>query len=153
MNEPKKVDNMLKLSFKLEVEDDWPPLKVENLWLKKLNDCYEVRYIPFFIDNLEFMYLVEIESIEPELYQIKKVKKRSQNSTWLLLIDEKDIKNEVLKIIKDLGCRYETGVLKGYYTINMPPEVEVEEFELLLQCYLKTESILLDYPFVFGEEN
>jgi len=142
-----------KIAFKLEVEDDWPPFKVENLWLKKLESGYEVRNIPFFIENLAFRDLILISKSGDDLYEIEKILRRSGNSTLLALIDDESIKDEVLRRVKKLGCRYETGVLKGYYTINVPPEVDVDDLESTLEEYLTTEQVLLDYPFVYGEDS
>ena len=133
-----------KIAFKLKVVEDWPPFKVETLWLKKLESGYEVRNIPFFIENLAFKDLIQISKSDDELYEVEKILKRSGNSTLLVLIDDENIKNEVLFSIKKFGCRYETGILKGYYTINVPPEVDVDDLESILEKYLTTEQVLLD---------
>jgi hypothetical protein len=77
--------------------------------------------------------LISVSKIEDQYYQIDDVIEKSKNSTiWVTINIEKKGK-DILNIIHQMGCGYEGGVLFGYFTINVPSEVNFDNVMNILE--------------------
>ena len=77
----------LELGFHLEIEDEWPPVAIENLHFKLLNNGYELLTPPLFIKNLSVGDIIDVEIDDNRLVKSWRHVYHSGNSTiWLLRI-------------------------------------------------------------------
>jgi hypothetical protein len=137
----------VKLSIKLTHEQIGSfPVSVESIWFDKEGTCYRVKNIPQFIDNLSFNDLVSIRPLKEGLFEIENIVEPSLNSTiWALAKSGHDIQL-FLNALKSLGCGIEGGALDGYYSINIPEYINIEDVYSLVDQAEELAQLVADYP-------
>ena len=136
-----------KIKFVIKnIEDDWPPVKYENLWGERNGDSFRLKNAPFFIDNIAFDDIVQIQKLDGDIFDIIKVIKPSQHSTiWIYVNSDNDIRL-ILEPIKALNCGIEGGAVDNYYSINVPSSSVLEKLYGLLDPLVNEAKISVDYP-------
>ncbi|KXZ71272.1 DUF4265 domain-containing protein [Acinetobacter venetianus] len=112
-------------------------LAKEIIWGEKFDDNqYFVRSIPFFIPNIAFDDLIEVEK-EDEIVYFSDLIKVSNNSTVRVIFFEDDPKgiDEFLKGVESYSSQWEKFTSKPYYAINVPKEVNYKTLKTYLEKY------------------
>ena len=114
------------------VPEDDGSAQVETLWATSLgNDEYKLDNSPFYAYSVSWEDVVyaPYDSIE-EHPTFKRVLRKSGNRTVRVIFDppvqDGNPSDEVLQGLVALGCSYE-GANRGYMSINIPPEVELND--------------------------
>lgn len=139
---------MMKLGFKLDVQDGWPPFEIEHLWVEKQGKLYSIENAPFFVKNLAVGDLISAEIDEYNYVINWKVEKKSGNSTAWIIINKK---NDVLDKLELFGCQVEGGPLSDFYSVNIPNIVDFSEIEKILSSSSDDGFIDVAYPAVRHE--
>lgn len=137
----------VKISIKLTNEQIGSfPISIESMWFDLEGEYYRLKSIPQFVDNLSFNDVVSIQMLDEELCEIKNVVKPSSNSTiWILTKSGNDI-GLFLSKLKTLGCGIEGGALDGYFSINVPDYVDIEDVYSLIDQAEELGQLVADYP-------
>lgn len=126
-------------------------LAKETIWGEKFNDNqYFVRSIPFFVPNIAFDDLIEVEK-EDDIFYFSNLIKVSNNSTLRVIFFEDDPKgiDEFLKGVESYSSQWEGFTNNPYYAINVPKEVNYRTLKTYLEKY---ESGFFDYEESFLSE-
>lgn len=137
----------VKLTIKLTQEQsEGYPVSTETLNFIKELGHYRLVNIPFFVDNLSMEDVISVRAIDSDLFEIDEIVNKSKNSTIWVTLNDSELGNRVLSKVHNLGCGYEGGVLKGYYTINVPYSVDIDDVFDLLDEAEEQNILLMDYP-------
>jgi hypothetical protein len=129
-----------------ESQSEGYPISFETLWFDLCGEFYRLKNIPFFIDDLSYDDVISITEASNGHYKIQSVVVESKNSTiWLSVNDEEKVKLYLGKI-KKMGCGLETGVLNGYYAINIPQSVDITELYSIIDDGEANDLLIADYP-------
>ncbi|WP_347900799.1 DUF4265 domain-containing protein [Pseudomonas purpurea] len=138
---------MEKISFRLSVVDDYPPVSTERVWAQKLTSgLFRIRNIPFYIMEVSLDDEVAVEVGTEGEYLFAEVKKESGNSTVRIIFFEAGVSeiSAVLAAIVEMGGTWE-GMSKRFFAVNVPEGVSLDNMlEFLDVC---TEKEWLDYEF------
>ncbi|MBB6521316.1 DUF4265 domain-containing protein [Pseudoteredinibacter isoporae] len=137
--------NGVKISFLLTEDQIGPfPVSIESICCECEGEYLRVKNIPFYVDNLSFDDLISVIEVGRKEYQIDEVVSESGNSTvWVY------VKSEITGVIeqlKALGCGVETGVIDGYYAVNVPSELNISPVLDILETAESTGDVSVDYP-------
>lgn len=136
---------MEKVSFKLLVDDDYPPVSTERVWAQKLpSGLFRIKNIPFYIVEVSLDDEVAVEVGVDGEYLFAEVKKESGNSTVRIVFFEAGVSEipDVLDTIVAMGGTWE-GMGKKFFSINVPEKVSLDNvLEFLIVC---AEKDWLDY--------
>lgn len=141
----KKVNRTIKLTAE---QSEGYPVSTESLWFLEDGSYLRLINIPFFIDDISMEDVLELKPIGEDLFAIKRVAKRSGNSTIWVSLNVDDKGKERLEAIHALGCGYEGGVLNAYYAINVPSAVDIEKVFKILTSAENDEVLIFDCPCV-----
>jgi len=116
-------DEFRKMTFNLEVEDNWPPVSVETLWVKVAkNGKFTVDSIPFLAKGVAVGDLVEgDEETEGELKFRRKVES-SGHSTIQVIVIADAIASTIKDEIKRIGCFTEASPWSALFGIDAPDQ-------------------------------
>jgi hypothetical protein len=137
----------MKLLIKLEIINDYPPVSVESIWVKKLPSGYfKVLNIPFYSRELCFEDVVDVTTCPDGSIYFLRIKRKSKNSTIrIVFFDEYfDQKNIVITKLESLGCTWEE-FSTAFLAINIPRETDLNEIIEILEQF--SEKGVLDYEY------
>lgn len=137
---------MIKLGFNTNSEDGWPPFEIEHIWLQ-VNSAggYIVQNTPFYTRGM--CYGDEIEFISRDNIYVDswRIISSSNNSTiWVMELRKNAFKRH-LKRISALNLIVEQGVPGGYYSVTVPHDVSLRDFEEIVQRDVERKSISVAY--------
>ena len=113
----------------LNVVEGWPPVEAESLHFNEVSNGYKVKSIPFFIENVAYDDVLELDILDETRAAIKSTVTKSENSTVWVYFREGVNEKEVLRKLKKLKIGVEGGALKGYYSLNIPKELSLQDFD------------------------
>lgn len=124
------------------------PVSIEHLWFDKHGEYYQLKNIPQFVDEVSYDDLVEIRRVDESYFVINRVIKPSKNCTiWILFASgHYSDADEFFNKMRELGCGVEGGALKGYYALNVPQEVNIEECYRIIDSFENEGRLVSDYP-------
>ena len=80
------------------------------------------------------------------MYAIDKILFQSKNSTlWICILDSKK-GSWVLEQLRKWGCDTEGGVLKDYFAVNVPGQLDIESIRQLISKAESEGVLAADYP-------
>lgn len=121
------------------------PVSTESLWFDKEGEYFRLKNIPFFIDYVSYDDLIELKLIRDNVYEVGKVISPSGNSTiWICSTNNAD--TSIVESFKNFGCAIEGGVLKGYYTVNVPSNVDFNKVCNFIEEEEAAGVLVADYP-------
>lgn len=115
----------------------------ELIWVKPIeNELYKIDNIPFFAPNLAYEDIISIEHEGDKLY-FENLIEMSGNSTVQFVFFEKNknIENVMLKQIESFQCGWEGMEGGGYYSLNIPENVNYKD----IREFLEDKKEILDY--------
>ena len=116
---------MEKMSFALDVEDDWPPVAVEHVWCDKDGSVYELKNSPFFIRGLAFgdRFSAIPDSVNGCIFEFTLEKSSGHSLVWVVENEGTQLKLYESELLQ-LGCSIERFPSIQLYAVDVPSEVE-----------------------------
>jgi hypothetical protein len=126
--------NHVKIGFYLEQDEDgWPPTTRENMWAVDLGDGrYRIDNIPFYVLGISDGDLVSATTEEDGRLVFSELIEASPNSTFRLIVLNKDETSEVRTMFRDLGCPSEL-VSHGFIALHIPGSVTMKPIATLIE--------------------
>ena len=127
----------MKVHFRLEIEDNWPPASVESLWaVDQGDDTARLDNIPWFVRGIACGDIVATESDEEGVRWAGEVVRRSENCTIRLIVFRDDgsaaARQSVINAFRELGVSGE-GIEKfGMVALDIPHTADLAKVQRLL---------------------
>ncbi|WP_315385737.1 DUF4265 domain-containing protein [uncultured Stenotrophomonas sp.] len=136
--------NSIRVHFKLDQVDDYPPVAVESIWTQELpgDGGYVIDSIPFFINSATLGDRISVSEDEGRLW-FDGVVETSDNSLLRVVLFDDALIDEVRLSLQRLGCAVETLAAKSLLAVNVPPESKLSSVIAYLES-LSNRS-LADY--------
>jgi hypothetical protein len=128
----------VKVCFELEREDDWPPVRTENLWARPVGDGYELENIPWFARGVALGDRVRAERDGEGVLTVReKIAWSGRYTIRLIPTGDGPAREQIQEIVAAfslLGADCEGG-LPGFriVALNVPPTARLSEIKALLR--------------------
>lgn len=137
---------MTALNFRLEVNDEWPPIARECLPFEPVHEGYRCLQAPLFVRDLSVDDIIVPDIDEEGSVASWHHLVRSERTTiWLLRIGPSESIAGVVHQLCDLGCSSSELAAAGCYAIDVPGDVAIERVDLCLDS-LDATSVAVAYP-------
>lgn len=128
----------VKVHFRLEIEDDWPPASVESLWAVDQGDgTARLDNIPWFVRGIACGDVVVTEPDEEGVRWAGEVVRRSDNCTIRLIVlrdgGSGAARQSVVNAFKELGVDGEGIERFGMVALDVPPVADLAKVQRLLR--------------------
>ncbi|MDX3076727.1 DUF4265 domain-containing protein [Streptomyces sp. MI02-7b] len=128
----------VKVHFRLDIEDDWPPAGVESLWaIDRGNGKVELVNTPFFIRGVAIGDVVETSLDDEGVRWAGRVVQPSDNCTIRLIVFRDSgsaaARQSVLNAFHKLGAGGEGIEQFRMVALDIPPEANLAKIKRLLQ--------------------
>ncbi|MEV7335556.1 DUF4265 domain-containing protein [Streptomyces sp. NPDC094014] len=128
----------VKVHFRLEVEDDWPPASVESLWAVDGGDgTVRLDNIPWFVRGIACGDVVATEPDEDGVRWAGEVVRRSENCTIRLIVfrdgGSGPARQSVINTFQQLGVAGEGIERFGMVALDVPPSADLAKVQRLLK--------------------
>ncbi|MFD7320657.1 DUF4265 domain-containing protein [Streptomyces sp. NPDC059875] len=136
MNEP--TPGHVKVHFRLEIEDDWPPAGVESLWAIDRGDgTVELANTPFFVRGVAIGDIVETSTDDEGARWAGSVLRASANCTIRLIVlrdgGSAAARQSAINVFHELGAGGEGIEQFRMVSLDIPPTAELGKIKRLLQ--------------------
>jgi hypothetical protein len=131
------------LTFRLDVEDGWPPVAAEGIPCVEEPAGLRVTVPPLFIKGLAVGDNIEVlEESEGQVVAWKTTKTAGHSTIWVMP-NKHDIETE-LEELRGLGCN--TSVFPGgvLYAVDLPPNLAPSEVDKRFESL--TPQVALAHP-------
>lgn len=132
-----------KIGFLLKPTDGWPPHDIEHIWLEHSNGHYTVKNFPFYVKGIAFEDIISIELNESGYVESWEVITSSGNS--LIWIYEHE-STSILERLQKIGCGFETQKTVNLHAVNIPPSIDVEILDSILESETEQQKISVAFP-------
>ncbi|MEU0787168.1 DUF4265 domain-containing protein [Streptomyces sp. NPDC006173] len=127
----------VKVHFRLEVEDDWPPASVESLWAVDQGDgTARLDNVPWFVRGVGCGDIVATETDDEGVRWAGEVVRRSQNCTIRLIVfrdgGSAEARQSVINAFQELGVDSEGMERFGMIALDVPPGADLAKVQRLL---------------------
>ena len=127
----------VKLRFRLEIEDDWPPASVESLWAVDQGDgTARLDNIPWFVRGIACGDVVATEPDEEGVRWAGEVVRRSENCTIRLIVLRDDgsaaARQSVINAFRELDVCGEGIERFTMVALDIPPTADLVKAQRLL---------------------
>ena len=136
---------MEKVLFALDIEDGWPPIGAEGIWCERIGKNYQLKNVPFFIEGLaaEDVFSAEPDPVNDHIFEFEIVKESGHSVISLLNNIDLDLTKFFEEIVA-LGCSYEGFNKFGLFSIDAPPNIDIDKLNELIDAY---EERGIDFAF------
>jgi len=125
----------VKIEFPLEVEDGFPPIRVELLHARPVNaDQFQVLNSPFFVENVAYGDLVTV-TVEADGRRTFKACADPSGFTSLgIIVLEQSVDSALLDLFRGLGCVIEFGEFGKLrmFAVSIPASVDYHSIQAVL---------------------
>jgi hypothetical protein len=129
-----------KVFFKLEPDEDgYPPVAVESVWAQEKEDgtCV-IDNIPFYTREATLEDVVDVDYFDGVAYY-RATRQPSENSLLrVVLYDGRDA-SEIRARLAELGCSTELSDVGTFFSVNVPPSVDLEDVREVLDELCRNE--------------
>ncbi|MET8245992.1 DUF4265 domain-containing protein [Streptomyces sp. NPDC005202] len=127
----------VKLHFRLEIEDDWPPAGVENLWAVDQGDgTVKLDNVPWFARGIACGDVLAASPDEVGVLWAGDVVRPSENCTIRLIVFRDGgsgaARQSVLDAFRQLGVGGEGIERFGMVALDVPPTADLAQVQRLL---------------------
>ncbi len=138
----------LLLSFRLQVEDDWPPVSLESVPVLACSDGYQCLEPPLYVKDLAvgdvIWALVSDEGVVDTWCHVH----RSNHSTvWLLRLRSPNRISTILQELRLIGCNTVSLEDVGSHSVDVPGEIDMSSVDRILAS-LDSEAVAVAFPAV-----
>jgi Domain of unknown function (DUF4265) len=131
-----------RMAFDLEVEDDWPPVSVETVWVKVAEGGkFRIDSIPFFVTGIAVGDLVEGDTDQENVLRFARKIEGSGHSTIQVIVIADDAASAVKEEIKRAGCPIEGSPWPSLFSIDVPDGEVLAEVHRLLDMHAAAGEI------------
>ncbi|MGI5138394.1 MULTISPECIES: DUF4265 domain-containing protein [unclassified Streptomyces] len=128
----------VKVHFRLETEDDWPPAPAESLWAIDQGDgTVQLDNIPWFVRGIACGDIVATEPDEDGVRWAGEVVRRSENCTIRLIVFRDGgsgaARQSVINAFQELGVEGEGIERFGMVALDVPPTADLAKVQRLLK--------------------
>jgi hypothetical protein len=100
----------VKIEFPLEVEDGYPPISVESLNARQIEDCqFELLNTPFFAKNVAYGDVVTAATHQDGRWIFESCRKVSGFKAISIILFDDSLDIELLDLLRGLQCVIEYG--------------------------------------------
>jgi hypothetical protein len=127
------MNDIVSLSFNLDVQDGWPPVAVESLPFRKTGNCYLALSAPLFVKDLSADDLISVRFSENlTVTDWKHISRSGRTTIWLLRLKRPNNIEHVLSQLRELGCSTSGTDTLGSYAIDVPVNVPISHVDSVL---------------------
>ena len=132
----------VKVFVKLEKdEDDYPPVDWEELWAVSLGDGkYRIDNVPFYAIGISSGDSVLADSRDSKLV-VTEVVGTEGHSTVRVVVHDKSMTERIRDELRSAGCATELSNVPGFFSVDVPPQIEYSAIARLLRGYEAQETI------------
>jgi hypothetical protein len=123
-----------KIFFRLDVEDDWPPIAVESMWAERLGDgLFRLDNVPLFAEDANADDIIRAEIGDQGVLEFQE-RVESDGQTTVRVIAASEVVEAVLEFLLKNGAEYETSPYEdiGYFSVSVPPDADWAKVEAYL---------------------
>lgn len=136
---------MIELLFSIDIEDDWPPARIECLYFSRCEKGYRLETAPFFIKGMSVGDIIEVRQDENGLVNSwSHVCKSGRTTVWVKIFGSKSIES-TLNHLKKMSCNIESLAQYNYYSVDVPECCSIEDVEECLE-EIGEDDIAVAYP-------
>lgn len=133
------------LMFRLDVEDDWPPVAKECLVCTNSELGYRIEVPPFFVKELSVGDVITVDRDESgDVVAWSYVDRSKRSTVWIMVFGDYSVDN-VLACLKSLGCNIEELKQYQYFAVDVPEDCSVESLDKCLDV-LDGDRSAVAYP-------
>lgn len=133
-------NELVKVFFSLEREDDWPPVSVESVWARPTSEPHQyiIENTPFFVHaaTLGDVVLVEhrptTDKGEAEKLWFQRRVQWGGNALIRIIVRRKDAEDEIVAWLRRIGCICEGFDKFSMIAVSVPAVVD----QRTVQAYL-----------------
>jgi hypothetical protein len=116
---------MVKVSFALDVQNEWPPVGVEHVWCTQLDGIYQLQNAPFFIHGLANgdKFTAEPDSVNGCIFEFIVAESSGHSLIWVLEPDGQSL-GSFKQVLLALGCSIEGFPAFRLHSIDVPASVD-----------------------------
>ena len=136
---------MKKITFAIDGVGDWPPVSSESVWCEDVEGNYRLVNTPFFISGLAFgdVFSAEPNPENEHVSDFEVIDESGHSVVWLVNNVDADL-THLKEGLLEIGCRIEGMTKFSLYSIDVPPNVNLGEFDQLIDEY---QSMGVDFAF------
>jgi len=130
MNTPEKI------KFALDINDDWPPVSTESVWCELINGNYKLVNTPFFIPNIAFgdIFTAIPDEVNGLIFEFTVIQPSGHSVVWGVNTQAIEVK-PFTNAMRELDCKVEGFPQFHLYSIDVPPKVNLVNFNELVNDY------------------
>jgi hypothetical protein len=115
------VPDHQRMEFRLEIEENWPPVSTETLWVESVGaGSYKIDNAPFFVKNIAVGDIVDGERTNGELLSFERKTASGGHSTIWVIALEDEIRQPLRDSIYSMNCSFESGPWPSLISIDVP---------------------------------
>ena len=137
---------MIKISFALDIANDWPPVGSESVWCDEIDGGYKLLNAPFFINGLAAgdVFSAEIDKVNQHVFDFTVIKHSVHSLVWLMNMSESNLDSGLAEL-RQIGCNTEGFSKFDLYSVDVPPTVELSKLDKILS-HLENQEVAVAYP-------
>jgi hypothetical protein len=126
------MGNLVKILFRLKIEDGYPPVGFESLWGFHCDvDSYVVDNVPYYIYGVSKGDTIFGEMIDGEVVA-SSIMKRGGHSTLRVFADAHTNRDSLVNAIEKMGAKCSRTEGLSLFSIDIPPDVDLFPIDNLL---------------------
>ena len=142
-NEP-GGDGTVEVQFPLEVVDGWPPVPIEPVWARPLDDGrMQLLNVPFFAVDAARLDIVQVKRDEVGGWRFVAVVAPSGHSVARVIAAEVAALPSIIEAMVGLGCAYEPSFIDTLVAFDVPPDADFGAITRYLRA--AEDAARLDY--------
>jgi len=118
------------MAFRLKVEDDWPPVSVETLWVESAGKSkFRIDNTPFLVKGIAVDDIVEgrqEEAGEEGMLHFSRKLATGGHSTIQAIVIVDEVESDFRDEMREIGCRIEVSPWRSLYGIDIPDRRLIE---------------------------
>jgi hypothetical protein len=127
------MNGKVKIFFRLEIVDDYPPAGIETMWATCEGSEFRLDNVPFFAERIACGDLVKATKDADGCLYFDEVVEMSGNGTLHLFVMDLDNVQQLRSQVETMGCSSELG-LPRLIAVNVPKNID----------YPRLRSFLMD---------
>jgi hypothetical protein len=133
------------LTFRLDVEDDWPPVAAEGLQCLRTEAGFHVMSTPLFVKNLSVGDVIAVTDEEQnQVWSWEHISKSTNSTVWLLRLHAVELQ-PIFASLSTIGCNVTSLVECGVYALDVPRSVSAAQLDECLG-QLDATKVAVAYP-------
>ncbi len=129
------MENLVKIWFPLP-KSDWHKVSCESMWAKSLDNWdFQIENSPMHAYGVSYLDIIKASLWEDGLLFFRSISEKSRHSTYRIISLDHRYDNIFKKYWESIGtlwCTFESNTEKWLFSVDVPPETNIEKvYELL----------------------